>query len=179
MKIVYEDPETGFAIRKMNLDDKHDIGLFIQANKNIISEFWRCCPAARTDPFYKLKILDYLHIGLGMRVEHLYEKEKGYVIIENGQEVGTGWVSETTFPHYYYPVVDGVELTTPWTKKSARMYLAMARMMKAQGYTQIFVQVLKGQVFNQYIPCKRFVGEFPFGVPSRKPVLEFWELDIK
>jgi len=175
MQNVYVDEETSLEIRPMNLDDKTDIKFFIQANKNIIFQLWQFCPQAKLDWFYSKPYLAYMHIGLGMRVEHLYEKEKGYVIIKDGKVVGTGWVSEVTAPAYYYPVVSGCELTLPLTKQTADMHLAIARMMKEKGHNKIYTQLFKGDPVNNYIPFKK-VGEWP--LPPRQPLWDFGEVII-
>jgi len=175
MQNVYMDEKTGLEIRPINLDDREDIKVFIQANKNLILQLWRSCPQAKFDWFYGKPYLAYMHIGSGMRVEHLLQTEKGYVIVKNGKVVGTGWVSEVTVPAYFYPVVSGCELTLPWTNLTADMHTALARMMKARGYNKIYTQLFQGDPINNYIPFKK-IGEWP--LPPRRSLWDFGEVDV-
>jgi len=178
----YKDSKTGWEIRKMDLENVNDIKLFVQANESIVSQFYQACPDAKKDPYYSSEMFLYCEIGLGMAIAWQPElKEEAYVIEENGKPIGTGWVGpllniiDIQNPHY--PTTNGIELDFPTKKDPVEMYKVMFRMLKARGIDKIYIQIWKGFPKEKFLK-KKFIGEFPFGIPERKPLIEVWKLEI-
>lgn len=172
---MIKDAKTGFEIREMDLENKKDIKLFIQANKNIALELLKYT-LMKDDLRYGKSWLFYEEIGLGMRSDYCSKKERGYVVLKDGEAIGTGWVAEVNYPRYYYPFVYGCEIGE-WTELSVKILMAIARMIKTQGHQKIYSQIVKNHPINQFIPLKDKLGEFPLD-GNRKPIMESWELNV-
>jgi len=168
--MLYEDAESGLSIRRIDYDSKDEACFDIR----VIDSHVDLIEKLNLPMVVPKEMMKCWHIGTSQRLNRIENPLdfKVYIILDGQFMVATA--STSRFETYYPVILAG---TVPeHQKRIADVYFALARMLKNQGFENVYAAFLIREPAESVIltRAKRFV----MNSPKTKPYLQLWELNI-
>ena len=168
--MLYEDVETGLAIRRINYDSKDEAYCDIR----VIDSHVDLIEKLNLPMVVPKEMMKCWQMGTSQRLDRVENPFdfKVFIILDGQFMIATASTSRT---ETYYPVILAGAIPEH-QKRIADVYFALARMLKNQGFENIYAAFLIRDPAERAIltRAKRFV----INSPKTKPYLQLWELNF-
>ena len=168
--MLYEDVETGLAIRRINYDSKDEAYCDIR----VIDSHIDLIESLGLPMVVPKEIMKCYQVGTSQRRDRIENpfNFKVYMILDGQFMIAT---ASTSRLENYYPVVLAGAMPEH-QKRIVDVYFALARMLKKEGFPNAYAMFLMKAPFEKLITArtKRFVMNYP----PRQPYLQLWELNF-
>ncbi len=168
--MLYEDVETGLAIRRINYDSKDEAYCDIRVIDSHVDLIEKLS-LPMIAPKEKIKCWN---TGRSLRLDRIQNPYdfKVFMILDGQFMIAT---ASTSRVENYYPVVLAGAVPE-YQKRIVDVYFALARMLKKEGFPNVYAMFLMKAPFEKLITArtKRFVMNYP----PRQPYLQLWELNF-
>jgi hypothetical protein len=161
--MLYVDTETEYKIREINFNDRREVELYVKASNAVQEEIVRCGGKACRYPL----LLAAFSVGQAMRFQHLKRPKTRFYIIfdkeDNPVAIGECFSAVKDSPFKgkeLYPIFHLFQFKNPFTKELVEAYKAFSRMLKQQGYTEIYCHIPQNHKLLNWLPVKKKIGKF-------------------
>jgi len=168
--MLYEDAETGLSIRRIDYDSKDEAYCDIR----VIDSHVDLIEKLNLPMVVPKEMMKCWQVGTSQRLDRIENPFdfKVFLILDGQFMIAT---ASTSRVETYYPVI--LAGTVPeHQKRIADVYFALARMLKKEGFTNVYAMFLTKAPFEKLIlaRAKRFIMNHP----PHRPYLQLWELNF-